>query len=770
MKRENHEGIDEFCKLAITRNRMRPSFKNKRAFFQNIDKLPTGPGWICDIVDVVGDEINAKGEPLTEELELWRRDPVECIRELIGNPAFKDHMSYAPVKVTRDGGKLPEGATISPLFVASDKTQLTVLRGDQTAWPAVRRKPSAHATVLIGYIPVSKGLCFSTATRSAAGYRLFHTCMARILHPLVNAGQTGVAMTCADGLVRRVYPILAGYIADHPEQCLIACCKENRCPRCVVSRKKRGENRTFALRDHAKTAELLRRAGQGDTPAAYTSQGLRPVYKPFWADLPHVDVFACITPDILHQLHKGVVKDHLIVWSLDERFAAIHFHRGISKISQWTGSEAKEVEKVLLGLLVGRIPLRALKAIRGLLDFVYYAQYEVHSQTTLGKMKQALNTFHRHKQALIDLGVREHFNIPKLHSLIHYVEAIERLGCLDGVNTESSERLHIDYAKKAYRATSRKDYVSQMTLWLQRQEAVVRRDAYLAWVNQELERELEEDKLRFEDVDGEYDPKDGGKGDECEEDDSAQDDDFVQPANVQVLRDLVHSNVSRAYQLPLTPSARRVSLDTLITRYGATDILLELNEFLREAHPANLQLTAHTLHLDVFHSVAILLPANVHFANEKRLCKVRAVPATPRDNDRKATAARFDCALFIQDEECFRSVGGLEGLRPGQVQVIFRLPAWVAFDEPLVYVKWFRPFRSPDAITGLAPTSHSTRTQRRNTSIMRVSDILRPCHLIPKFGQDDSNPEWKENDILDESITFVLNRYLDFHFFHFLSP
>ena len=36
---------------------------------------------------------------VTEKVELWQRDPIECIRELLSNPAFKDKIHYGPRKV-----------------------------------------------------------------------------------------------------------------------------------------------------------------------------------------------------------------------------------------------------------------------------------------------------------------------------------------------------------------------------------------------------------------------------------------------------------------------------------------------------------------------------------------------------------------------------------------------------------------------------------------------------------------------------------------------
>lgn len=65
--------------------------------------------------------------------------------------------------------------------------------------------------------------------------------------------------------------------------------------------------------------------------------------------------------------------------------------------------------------------------------------------------------------------------------MLHYFQSIRRFGTADGYNTESSERLHIDYAKLGYRASNRKEYIKQMAQWLARQEAVHGFHIYLQW-------------------------------------------------------------------------------------------------------------------------------------------------------------------------------------------------------------------------------------------------------------------------------------------------
>ena len=331
--------------------------------------------------------------------------------------------------------------------------------------------------------------------------------MASILALLVSAGQSGIEMTCTDSAIHWIFPILAAYLADYPEQCLVACCMENRCPLCKIEPNARGDNVRGPKHDTTESWDLLvQHESQSSTALRQEMKtiSLHPVYPPFWKDLPHADIFQVFTPDLLHQLHKGVFKEHLVKWSvaiigdeeINARFKCMTSHPGlrqfkirISSVSQWTRKEHKEMQKVFLGLIAGGAEPCFIRAVQAVTDFIFYLSLRSHTLCTLRALESVLDEFHANKDVFIELGGRQvmHFNIPKVHLMQHYVELIQHFGLVDGFNTESPERLHIDYAKEAYCASNRKDFIMQMTVWLQRQESIDCFDMYLDWKKREYD-------------------------------------------------------------------------------------------------------------------------------------------------------------------------------------------------------------------------------------------------------------------------------------------
>jgi hypothetical protein len=155
------------------------------------------------------------------------------------------------------------------------------------------------------------------------------------------------------------------------------------------------------------------------------------------------------------------------------------FQKGITTLSRVSGTEHKQMSRFLLGLVIdvrlpgNASPARLVHATQSLLDFLYLAQLPVHSDSSIDALETALDEFHANKGVFEDLGVRNNFNIPKLHFLQHYAELIKLFGTTDNFNTEATERLHIDFAKDAYAATNHKDEFWQMTKWLERKEKVL---------------------------------------------------------------------------------------------------------------------------------------------------------------------------------------------------------------------------------------------------------------------------------------------------------
>jgi hypothetical protein len=406
------------------------------------------------------------------------------------------------------------------VILSSDKTHLTNFSGDKQAYPVyitlgnisknIRRKPSQRATFLLCYLPVTKLEIFSDKDkRREVLHNLFHHCMKIALEPLVEAGKSGCMMVCADGYTRRVYPIVAAYVADFPEQCLVSGCKQSFCPVCKVDSEDLGDlidlDNPHIIKNRVEILKLLsEREKTGFSPRA-AALGLNPLHLPFWDDLPHCNIFSSITPDELHQFY-GTIKDHLMKWftilggdliKLDSIFRSMpnmpglrHFDHGISHVSQWTGSEVKEMERVLLGAVLSlNMPpgksVKSFKALSAFLSFIFLSRQSNISDIGVETLKNALTTFHLNKDVFLGppgSGLCSHFkNIPKFHATQHYPYFITEFGTCDGYTTSFTERLHIDFAKLGYRASNKVDPVPQMAKYMQRQHSFHFHSEYLIW-------------------------------------------------------------------------------------------------------------------------------------------------------------------------------------------------------------------------------------------------------------------------------------------------
>ncbi|KAJ7896209.1 hypothetical protein B0H13DRAFT_2523416, partial [Mycena leptocephala] len=720
-----------------------------------------------------------------EAFELYSRNIIECVRALFGDTDFAPYLFVVPERHYADQDKTIRlyhnmhtgkwwwstqkqveadnpGATIIPILLSSDKTQLTMF-GNKTAYPVymtignipkeIRRKPSRRAYILLAYLPTSRlGHIKNKAARRRTLANLFHTCLSFITAPLRDAGVTGIPIASGDGVLRRDHPIVACYIGDYPEQLLVTCVKTGWCPNGEVKHENLGDgDLKCPLRNLEKILDALDKLDQGGTVYAQACQdaGIKPVVHPFWQDLPYTNIFLSVTSDVLHQLYQGIIK-HLIEWlkeacgeaELDARCRRLPpnhnirlFMKGISNLNRVTGREHDQISRFLLGIIIdvklpgGLSAVRLVQAVRGILDFVYSAQYPMHTTATLERLEDARMQFHRNKAIFVELGIREDFNLPKLHSCEHYVPNIKLFGTTDNYNTEYTERLHIDLAKDAYRSTNRKAEFSQMTLWLERKEKIQRHDKFVEW-------------------------KQSG----C-----------PPPPIVENL----HPGMiyERKLTMPKHPTHKAVKFATLETEYGAPFFRDALSRYivqLTEPALTAAQIEREAISFDVpFNSVPVFqrikFSTSDPYANDgptdSIVDSIHVQPGkTLKSGD--PVPARFDTALINTGDG---GKVGVAGYRIAQVKVVFSLPPRLAktiFPPAIVppkylaYVEWFSSFKpQPEQYHLMYKVARTIKNGDRLASIIPVSNIRCSIHLLPKFGPV-APPDWKSHNVLDKCPAF----------------
>lgn len=431
-----------------------------------------------------------------------------------------------------------------------------------------RQKPSMRTVMLVGLLPNSakiKGLKGCKTTERQIRNSIVHrACINELLRSVNEAPNAAYVWKCADGEKRRFYPRISGWIADYPEQRLMAGLLDRRCPWCEVKPNNLGDlpvnygqhhetERTTEYvytgekpRNHVRYAELFHTRGIGQHHVTLAEAGVKVEQNPLWSMLGNVGDVP--KPDLLHTIYLGVLKslllwleDFLISHGLYDRYNKLWLevppyhelprpHKTYREVTNWQGKEIRNMAKYLLAVLSAATSVShrlskdskqelemAADATRALLEFNLYAQYRRHDDDSLRMMRNCLHRFHKNKHVfnksrlgklatkriknrkamlmaeleseldgIPDLAEKSatrkrlmeqyhrtcediedeeaHFNLPKLHMLLHFPEIIVRFGSLSPVSTESCEAAHIYTMKDAYKKSSRNGDLHQQLI------------------------------------------------------------------------------------------------------------------------------------------------------------------------------------------------------------------------------------------------------------------------------------------------------------------
>ncbi|KAG8722468.1 hypothetical protein FRC09_006235 [Ceratobasidium sp. 395] len=778
-------------------------WQNVDQMHDDIDKLRHGPEFALYDINVT---VKGKARPQF----MVSRHIVQVLRDIFANPAHKKNFKAAPERHylsrrkdqrvysdansanwwwraqerMRGKGKV----TIAPLIIATDQTTLSIMCGGQKVYPvyvtpanitkSTRRKPSKRAMALLGYLPVD---AFEDVEDDEERRRLkadlVHRSLEIMLAPLKEASENGVDMWCPDRRLRRVYPMVAAYTADWPEQNLQSCTSEGSCPVCSTDWADRGSNEDPApMRDREETIDAILSYFLYKHRGALNDLHLKPVW-PWWGDLPDVNLAECFTPDLLHQLYQGVFKTHVVRWLkhfvgadlLDERFRAMpisagmrHFSKGITGVHQWTGRESKQMVSQILPVIAGELSVDMSRLIRAVIDFVFRAHASSMTDKDIDELEEDLRVFHELKGLLVEKGFYQsetRFNrIPKIHMLSHYAHFIREMGTPDGYNTEAPEQLHIEFAKVPWRASNKVRPLPQMLKYIQRQEAVrIHRaylDRYMDMLFGEADEPNEEEEEEWQDDQEEPTAEIGETIGESDELDVTG----VEGVRAEGNEDSDSDEMPVSYPNPrrhmaVEPTRKKLEIRDVAAKYGAPDLKLAIGSFMtnRLGVPEHDLQLADRLQINVWHSLYLYhdAPAFAPFDPPRRQV-VRAGALVLSHSPRARKEPVWDTALF---REMPNGLGryaaapgeekhGIQRYRAGHVRALFKLPGNLQryYSGHLAYLEVFKAFD-----TNLSPFTklHSTQPDfdsrnRRRVVVIPATDIVMACHLPPIFHRLDS--------------------------------
>ncbi|KAI5991664.1 hypothetical protein EDC04DRAFT_2872897 [Pisolithus marmoratus] len=277
----------------------KPPFNSHSHLYQTIDDISQENSWDCLEMHHV-EANNPNAAPWKQSTyQICLHDAGKLVEQQLSNPGLKEFIDYSPQLVFGENhqrawsnfmtgnwawnqcnelAKKEEnhGAMFVPIILGSDKTVVSVATGNNEYWPLYITTGNVHNSAHCGHGQAVSLLGFLS--------HLFQTSLGAALETIKPIISTPKVILCADGHYQCAIYGIGPYIADYPEQVLLACIVQGWCP-------------------NKFTHQVL-----------WKQYGIVDDILPFTAYLSRANIHELLSPDILHQVIKGTFKDHLVAW------------------------------------------------------------------------------------------------------------------------------------------------------------------------------------------------------------------------------------------------------------------------------------------------------------------------------------------------------------------------------------------------------------------------------------------------------------------------
>ena len=165
------------------------------------------------------------------------------------------------------------------VILSSDKTNISVMTGNRMAHlvlislanidASICSKSSLHGYLLLALLPIAKFLHKDSRVRGLLQDRLTHDVLNKLLSPLRTAATVGIMMSDPVGNLQYCYTPIAAWIADMPEESLIAATSPKMSPITVAFSKQFGDPFHHPPRTAAITLAAIQTTCAEHTPSNY---------------------------------------------------------------------------------------------------------------------------------------------------------------------------------------------------------------------------------------------------------------------------------------------------------------------------------------------------------------------------------------------------------------------------------------------------------------------------------------------------------------------